>query len=491
MGFATEWGTCSADGNGQLDLGETQTWLNFFAQHHIGDANWAVSDKSEACSALQPGASGNGGWSSLTTSGNFVRGSIRGDGGGTPGGGCCMFGADCGDCGLDGTGWCHQSASNCATCTGSFNPSASAPNCNGGGSPAPPTPPSNAPAGSVVEQHGTLSVSGNKIVDKNGDPVRLRGMSLFWSQWMPQYWNRAAIEWLASDWKITVIRCAMGIEHGGYLENPGAEKGRMEAVVDAAIAIGIYVIIDWHDHHAEQHTNQAKGFFSEMASKYGSYSNVMYETYNEPLQVSWSGTIKPYHEQVIPVIRQHTSCPIILGARAWSQDIDEAARDPVSGQNLAYTIHFYANTHRGELRNKVSSALSTGVAVFATEWGTCSADGNGQLDLGETQTWLNFFAQHHIGDANWAVSDKSEACSALQPGASGNGGWSQLTQSGSFVRGSIRGDGGGSPGGGCCRFGADCGDCGEDGTGWCHQSASNCATCTGSFDSSASAPACR
>merc|ERR1712241_419795 len=297
----------------------------------------------------------------------------------------------------------------------------------------------------------------------------------------------------ASDWKISVIRCAMGIEHGGYLENPGAEKGRMEAVVDAAIAIGIYVIIDWHDHHGEQHTNQAKGFFSEMASKYGSNSNVMYEPYNEPLQVSWSGTIKPFHEQVVPVIRAHTSSPIVLGTRAWSQDIDEAARDQVNGQNLAYTIPFYANTHRGELRNKVSSALSSGVAVFATEWGTCSADGNGQLDLGETQTWLNFFAHHHIGDANWAVSDKSEACSALQPGTSGNGGWSQLTASGNFVRNSIRGGSGNNPtpgGGGCCRFGADCGDCGLDGTGWRHLSASNCAECTGSFDSSASAPNC-
>merc|ERR1719480_652418 len=42
-----------------------------------------------------------------------------------------------------------------------------------------------------------------------------------------------------------------------------------------------------------------------------------------------------------------------------------------------------------------------------------------------------------------------------------------------------------SPGGnGCCRFGADCGDCGEDDTGWCHQSASNCAQCTGTFDPS-------
>merc|ERR1712051_1169477 len=57
------------------------------------------------------------------------------------GGGCCKFGADCGDCGNDGTGWCHQSASNCATCTGTFDSSAASPSCNG--SPTPgvsPTP---------------------------------------------------------------------------------------------------------------------------------------------------------------------------------------------------------------------------------------------------------------------------------------------------------------------------------------------------------------
>jgi len=65
------------------------------------------------------------------------------------GGGCCRFGADCGDCGDDGTGWCHQSASNCATCTGSFDSSGSAPSCGGGSPPRrrsaapspPPTPP--------------------------------------------------------------------------------------------------------------------------------------------------------------------------------------------------------------------------------------------------------------------------------------------------------------------------------------------------------------
>merc|ERR1712242_333826 len=59
-------------------------------------------------------------------------------------GGCCKFGADCGDCGDDNTGWCHQSAANCEICTGNFDAGASAPSCNGDAPapvPTPPTPP--------------------------------------------------------------------------------------------------------------------------------------------------------------------------------------------------------------------------------------------------------------------------------------------------------------------------------------------------------------
>ena len=44
-----------------------------------------------------------------------------------------------------------------------------------------------APKGSIVARHGRLRVEGNRVVDKNGRPVALHGMSLFWSQWMGQY----------------------------------------------------------------------------------------------------------------------------------------------------------------------------------------------------------------------------------------------------------------------------------------------------------------
>merc|ERR1719512_234946 len=74
-----------------------------------------------------------------------------------PGGGCCRFEADCGDCGEDGTGWCHQSAGNCAQCSGTFDPAGSPPaGCGGpgGGNPSPSPPaPQPPPAGSCSDDN--------------------------------------------------------------------------------------------------------------------------------------------------------------------------------------------------------------------------------------------------------------------------------------------------------------------------------------------------
>ncbi|CAK0905154.1 unnamed protein product [Prorocentrum cordatum] len=312
---------------------------------------------------------------------------------------------------------------------------------------APAPAPAQAPAaGAVVpnveavRQHGRLRVQGSRIVGEHGLPVRLRGVSMFWSQWMGQYWNPDTIRWLKEDWHVSFVRAAMGVEQGGYLENPGAEKAKLQAVVDACIDAGIYVVIDWHAYHGEDHVEEAKAFFGEMAQKYGDKPHVMFETYNEPQQVDWSGVIKPYHEQVVPVIREFSDNIIILGTRTWSQEVDVASQDPVSGDNLAYTVHFYAASMGADLRGKVSTALANGAAIFATEWGTCEYTGDGRLDLEESQAWQDFMEEHHISDSNWAISNKEESCSALRGGASGSGGWSEadLTESGSWVRSSIR-----------------------------------------------------
>jgi endoglucanase len=290
---------------------------------------------------------------------------------------------------------------------------------------------------SPAAQHGALHISGSKLLDEHGATVQLKGMSLFWSQWSGQLWNSGVVGTMADSWHAGVVRAAMGVEMGGYLDNPTAEKNRVKTVVDAAIAKGIYVIIDWHDHNATQHTWQSKQFFTEMAQTYGSSPNVIFEIYNEPVGVSW-GQVKSYAEEVIGAIRSTgANNVVVVGTPTWSQDVDAAADNPITKfSNVAYTLHFYAGSHKQSLRDKATYAISKGLPLFVTEWGTCDASGNGGLDLAESKTWLDFLDKNHISWANWSLFDKQETASALVPGAGNSGGWadSALTQSGLFVK---------------------------------------------------------
>jgi endoglucanase len=301
----------------------------------------------------------------------------------------------------------------------------------------------------AVSFHGALRVAGGRVVNSRGESLQLRGMSLFWSQWMGQYWNRAVIDWLVSDWKVTIVRAPMGVEtgandpeHPAYLDAPDANLALLRTVVDAAIADGIYVIIDWHDHNAPLHPDAAKGFFASMAQLYGAYPNVIYEIFNEPLpDYDWA-TIKAYASSVAASIRQYDPDNlIVVPTPRWDQDVDVAAADPVAGSNLAYTVHFYAGetSHQAPLRAKVQKALALGLPLFATEWGVTDAQGLSKVNLTESDTWLELLRTQGISWCNWSIADKDEAASALIPGTATTGGWSaaDLTPSGKYLRGKL------------------------------------------------------
>ena len=294
----------------------------------------------------------------------------------------------------------------------------------------------------VVQIHGLLQQNGNKIVDKNNEPVSFAGNSFFWSNdnWGGErYYNHEVVSWLKHDWKTTIVRAAMGVEDpGGYLDNKTANKNRVKTIVDAAIDKGIYVIIDWHSHHAEDNTNEAALFFEEMANLYGEYDNVIYEIYNEPLDISWSTTLKPYAISIIATIRSiDPDNLIVVGTPEWSQRVDLAAADPITGySNIAYTLHFYTVYHQQWLRDRASAALESGIALFVTEWGSI---GYSLVDP-EANEWMTWCFTNNISHCNWAVNDKEEEWSILIPGASTTGGWSDddLTKAGKLARNIIR-----------------------------------------------------
>ncbi|KYG09334.1 glycoside hydrolase, partial [Sorangium cellulosum] len=298
--------------------------------------------------------------------------------------------------------------------------------------------------GTLVERHGRLKVMGNRVVDEHGEGLQLKGMSMFWSIWEGEkFYNASAVNTLVDDWDATTVRAAMAAsaEGRGYVHTPEAEKNKVRAIVNAAIAKGIYVIIDWHDHEAIRNKDAAKRFFGEMAAEYGDEPAVIFEIFNEPDNESWAD-VKSYAEEVIGVIRTAGSDNlVIVGTPTWSQDVDVAAGNRItSDDNVAYTLHFYATSHRDALRTKASNALAAGLPLFVTEWGTCQNTGSGSLDLGEAQRWLDFLDSHQISWLNWSIVDKNESCAALRPGASAGGPWSdgQLTDSGRWVKEKLR-----------------------------------------------------
>jgi endoglucanase len=288
-----------------------------------------------------------------------------------------------------------------------------------------------------VQKHGRLSVKGNKIVDKDGNPTTLHGMSLYcWAPQGTQFFNTSAINHFAQDWKCTVIRIA--ILPRAYKNNPTKEIDKVKTVMDACIANGIYGIIDWHSMAgAQKDVESSQAFFSTLATAYGKTPNIMYEPWNEPVQEAWP-TIKKYHEAIISKIRPIDPDSIIIcGNRHWDQECAEASKDPItSSKNIAYSIHFYAATHRQSLRRNGAAALKNGVALFSTEYGTSSASGGGAYDPAETKLWWNWLDENNVGSANWSAAALGETSAGFKPGASPTGPWTDvmLKPSGILVR---------------------------------------------------------
>ena len=296
-----------------------------------------------------------------------------------------------------------------------------------------------------VNLHGALQIKGNKMVDKNGIPPQLRGISMSWSTWGgKKYYNPEVIDWLTNDFRITLLRASMGVQPtGGYLQNPDAQMSLMTTVIDQSIKNGIYVLIDWHDHNAEQHLEESKAFFAKMAKKYAGVPNVIYEIFNEPAKQNWE-VVKAYSIEVIKTIRQYDAKNVIVvGSPKWDQDVDVAAADPIKGfDNLVYSFHFYASdpNHQEKLRAKAELAIGRGIALFVTEWGVGESNGNGEFNRAKTAIWMDWMEKNQLSWAAWNVTDKNETTALMLPGASVKGGWKEdnLTDGGKYLRNELR-----------------------------------------------------
>ena len=248
-----------------------------------------------------------------------------------------------------------------------------------------------APVQTPFEKYGAIKIAQDpateyqQLCDEDGNPIQLKGMSTFGLQWTDGDWvlNDAAFDALAKDWKCEVVRLAMYVAENGYATDPAALLAKVEQGIKLASDRGMYVIIDWHilspgDPRNDVYLNAGKDlpeyadikaahpdytgpqlFFAYLSQKYGDKGNVLFETANEPNGLgteenaasAWETKLLPYHQSVVDAIRAYDKDTVdnivICGTDNWSQYVDAPVAHPVQddGNQIMYTMHFYAGTH--------------------------------------------------------------------------------------------------------------------------------------------------
>lgn len=290
-------------------------------------------------------------------------------------------------------------------------------------------------------------------------------MSFFWTTpgWNGTEWYTAAtVDALVDTWKCTVVRLAFDTQNGW--------NDLCVPVLKRCIEKGIYVIIDWHSHNAEQQRDAAINFFKEQARLYKNTPNVIFEPYNEPkwaggaqpevgdvanAQKTWAA-IKPYLKDVTKAIRaEGAENLVILGTPYYAQFVQVAADDPVMDDgnkpftNVAYSFHFYAASHgngayyyshpdangqkSGGMEPSYLAAAIGSVPIFITEWGTTHSDGgegrrNTYIDETNTDWWFDTYVdKYHFSHCNWSAT-------SFQPSSAFNGNAQTPSQSGAIAK---------------------------------------------------------
>ena len=273
----------------------------------------------------------------------------------------------------------------------------------------------------VVSKHGDLNTSKGYVGDASGNKVSLAGVSYFWSCSSKLWWCKENVQFLVDKYNVQVLRLPVSIAPCGsngqtscnmnnlgnmggdglwnmnnYVAAPNGSKKMVDEVVKACIENDIYVIIDFHEHKAQDWTSTAKEFFTYFAKKWGEYPNVMYEIFNEP--VDDNGTVVNYAKQVIPTIRAiDPDNIIIVGSTQFSRDPDGVTGAGQGQTNIAYTWHGYAQySHQGDWNGK--DKWNNGTPVVVTEWGCDAGGSDGGMH--------NIFKEHGVINCFWSMSNK-------------------------------------------------------------------------------------
>ncbi|TRX56127.1 cellulase family glycosylhydrolase [Fulvivirga sp. M361] len=304
-----------------------------------------------------------------------------------------------------------------------------------------------------VEQNGQLKVCGTKLCNQYNNPIQLRGMSTHGIQWYG--WDdcltEASLDALAYDWEADILRISLYVQEGGYETDPVGFTNQVSRLINEATERGMYALVDWHQLNPgdpNDNLENARKFFTDIATQHKNKNNIIYDICNEPngSSVTWN-RIKTYADQIIPVIKGIDNDAVILvGTHGWATfgvsgqgSLQDVIDNPLRFDNIMYTFHFYAKSHRDTYLNTLDRASDV-LPVFVTEFGSQEYTGDGPNDFVMTQRYIDLMQRKKISWTNWNFSDDFRSGAVWESGTCSNGPWTvgRLKPAGTWIREKIR-----------------------------------------------------
>ena len=235
-----------------------------------------------------------------------------------------------------------------------------------------------------------LHTEGNQLQAPNGNPVILRGVGIvdLGATSQEEGGIEAAIDrvtalddWQSNSpgWATHVVRLMVAPPDGDYVSplpyDPDSEVDYYGTVLRPAVEYarrkGLYAIIDWHQiDGTSAHLDTTDAFWADTAPRFAEDSHVLFELFSEPTNGGVWPTTRYDMEQWYATVRKGAPDNVVLvGTANWSQQVGDAAADPIDGTNIMYVAHMYPEHFafsflQEQLRNAASK-----VPVFVSEWG--------------------------------------------------------------------------------------------------------------------------
>ncbi len=278
-------------------------------------------------------------------------------------------------------------------------------------------------ANNGFSRHGKLSVNGTDLVNKDGEPVQLIGLSTHGLQWAGKYVRFDTFEAIKNSFGINVIRLSLYTDEDGYVTGGEKQKEKLYQLVvkgiEYATELDMYVIVDWHMLGPNLYEEEAIECFTRLTKQFPDNENILFEIMNEPYSnsektIEWA-ECKAYAERIIPIIRQNNDGIILIGSPHYTTDLDEIMDDPIIGiDNIMYSYHFYAAAHKSTAT--VVRAYAAGLPVFITEHGGMEATGDGDVDFTSIANWYKDLNMRNISYVAWNISNTAGSASIIKYG---------------------------------------------------------------------------